>query len=42
MVRVMIPSLATLVKSADASDALAGRHCRGTPASTAAKLKIAR
>src|SRR5438105_6235413 len=42
MVRMMIPSAAKLVMSADASDALAVAICHAHTASNAARLKIAR
>jgi len=42
MVRMMIPAAATLVMSADASDALAVAICHAHTSSTAARLKIAR
>jgi len=42
MVRMLIPSTAKLVMSADASDALAVAICHAHTASTAARLKIAR
>jgi crossover junction endodeoxyribonuclease RuvC len=42
MVRMLIPSAAKLVMSADASDALAVAICHAHTAATAARLKIAR
>ena len=42
MVRMLIPSTARLVMSADASDALAVAICHAHTASTQARLKIAR
>ena len=42
MVRLLLPATATVVMSADASDALAVAICHAHTASTAAKLKMAR
>ena len=42
MVRMLIPAVAHLVMSADASDALAVAICHAHTASTAARMKIAR
>ena len=42
MVRLLLPATATVVMSADASDALAVAICHAHTASTAARLKIAR